>query len=135
RRPRSPSTSNAWNLIVVPSRLPSQVSAKASAGKLAGKGRPCSRWSCWGRYSNLADWAKELRQLSAMAGQPRLREQSKLHQVVRRLRADEVNALVARYESGATVYELAALFKIHRTTVSAHLHRHGANVRRGRRSL
>jgi predicted DNA-binding protein YlxM (UPF0122 family) len=37
--------------------------------------------------------------------------------------------LVAGYESGATVYELAVRFKIHRQTVSQHLHRQGVKVR------
>jgi site-specific DNA recombinase len=32
--------------------------------------------------------------------------------------------------AGATVYELAARFKIHRTTVSEHLHRAGIEMRR-----
>lgn len=38
--------------------------------------------------------------------------------------------LVDAYRAGATVYELAARFGIHRVTVSAHLHRQGVTVRR-----
>jgi hypothetical protein len=38
--------------------------------------------------------------------------------------------LVDGYLAGATVYELAARFGIHRVTVSAHLHRQGVTVRR-----
>ena len=46
------------------------------------------------------------------------------------LRAADVAALVDAYESGATIYELATRFKIHRMTVSQHLHRQGVTLRR-----
>jgi hypothetical protein len=36
---------------------------------------------------------------------------------------------VKAYEDGQTVYALADQFGIHRTTVSAHLHRHGISLR------
>ena len=39
-------------------------------------------------------------------------------------------ALVEQYQAGATVYELAERFKIHRVTVSEHLHRQGVRMRR-----
>jgi hypothetical protein len=48
----------------------------------------------------------------------------------RRLTEDEVAALTEGYQEGATVYDLAARFKIHRTTVSGHLHRRGVEMRR-----
>ncbi len=48
----------------------------------------------------------------------------------RQLTALEVAALVDRYRSGATVYDLAARFSIHRNTVSQHLHRQGVAMRR-----
>jgi DNA-directed RNA polymerase specialized sigma24 family protein len=41
-----------------------------------------------------------------------------------------VAALVEAYQAGATVYELAERFKIHRQTVSKHLHREGVKMRR-----
>jgi len=47
-----------------------------------------------------------------------------------RLSERQVAALVDAYRAGATVYELAVRFGIHRVTVSAHLHRQGVTVRR-----
>jgi hypothetical protein len=38
------------------------------------------------------------------------------------------------YQAGATVYELATRFKIHRVTVSEHLHRQGVRWNRPRPS-
>jgi hypothetical protein len=48
----------------------------------------------------------------------------------RRLGADQVQELIAGYQSGSTVYELGAQFGIERRTVSAILHRHGVPMRR-----
>ena len=45
--------------------------------------------------------------------------------VQRRLRGIELDQLVSGYQSGATVYELAEQFGVHRTTVSASLKRKG----------
>jgi hypothetical protein len=50
---------------------------------------------------------------------------------VRKLTRDELCELVAGYKAGATVYELAEQFKIHRVTVSDHLHRQGTCLRGG----
>ena len=50
--------------------------------------------------------------------------------MTRQLRNDEVDQLVRGYEEGATVYELADRFRIHRLTVSRHLHRAGVAMRR-----
>ncbi|UGQ56905.1 helix-turn-helix domain-containing protein [Rhodococcus pyridinivorans] len=47
----------------------------------------------------------------------------------RKLERDEIEALVRRYREGATVYELAEEFGMHRQTVSAHLHREGVTLR------
>ncbi|WP_420752708.1 hypothetical protein [Rhodococcus sp. O3] len=47
----------------------------------------------------------------------------------RKLEPDEVAALVRRYREGATVYELAEEFGMHRQTVSAHLYREGIALR------
>jgi transposase-like protein len=48
----------------------------------------------------------------------------------RKLSTAEIDKLVQQYKSGATVYELAEQFGIHRTTASLHLHRHGVTLRR-----
>jgi DNA invertase Pin-like site-specific DNA recombinase len=48
----------------------------------------------------------------------------------RQLPEHEVDELVTAYEAGATVYELARRFKIHRTTASLHLQRQGVPMRR-----
>jgi transposase len=49
--------------------------------------------------------------------------------IVRKLTADEVNSLIAGYKAGTTVHQLADRFKIHRATVSGHLHGHGGQMR------
>jgi DNA-directed RNA polymerase specialized sigma24 family protein len=49
---------------------------------------------------------------------------------VRKLSSEEVDVLVERYRSGATMIELADLFKIHRTTVAAQLRRASVETRR-----
>jgi hypothetical protein len=48
----------------------------------------------------------------------------------RRLTQEETSALAQEYRAGATVYELAVRFHIHRTTVSEHLHGLGVRMRR-----
>jgi hypothetical protein len=53
---------------------------------------------------------------------PNVRE---LRCVLRRLSAHEVEALLADYEAGGRVGELAKVYGIHRTTVSAHVARAG----------
>jgi transposase len=47
----------------------------------------------------------------------------------RPLRAAEIDQLVAAYEAGATVFELATRFNIHRTTVGRHLKERGIDTR------
>ncbi|MFD2414767.1 helix-turn-helix domain containing protein [Amycolatopsis pigmentata] len=49
---------------------------------------------------------------------------------VRQLAADQVEQLIADYQSGATVYELGDRFGIERRTVSNILHRHRVPMRR-----
>jgi hypothetical protein len=53
---------------------------------------------------------------------PNVRE---LRHVQRRLSRPEIEALVADYEAGQRVGELARVYGIHRTTVSAHVARAG----------
>ena len=48
------------------------------------------------------------------------------------LRPDQVDDLVAQYEGGATLVELASFFGIHRRTAAEHLARRGVSIRRGR---
>ena len=48
----------------------------------------------------------------------------------RHLDADQVQELIASYQTGATVYELGARFGIERRTVSNILHRHHVPMRR-----
>ncbi|PKV94079.1 hypothetical protein ATK30_4948 [Amycolatopsis echigonensis] len=48
----------------------------------------------------------------------------------RQLCAEQVEQLIAAYQSGATVYELGDRFDIERRTVSNILHRHGVPMRR-----
>jgi hypothetical protein len=48
----------------------------------------------------------------------------------RRLGTDQIQELIAGYQSGSTVYELGAQFGIERRTVSTILHRHGEPMRR-----
>lgn len=42
----------------------------------------------------------------------------------------QINRLIERYEAGATVYELAAEFRVERRTVAVQLRRHGVTLRR-----
>jgi DNA-directed RNA polymerase specialized sigma24 family protein len=51
-------------------------------------------------------------------------------QVQRRLSGDEEQLVVEAYLAGLTVYEVGAQFRIHRTTVSAIMERHGVKMRR-----
>jgi DNA-directed RNA polymerase specialized sigma24 family protein len=51
-------------------------------------------------------------------------------QVQHRLRDDEIDDLVAAYEGGCTVDELAEDFQVHRTTVMSNLKRRGVKTRR-----
>jgi len=47
------------------------------------------------------------------------------HKQCRRLTEAQIAELVEQYRSGLTVYELAEVFGIHRTTVGIILRRHG----------
>jgi Helix-turn-helix domain len=81
-----------------------------------------------GRYSSYAYWTKQVRRAKVcprtVASAPTLRKP------VRKLGSNDFGALVAGYEAGATVYELAERFKIHRVTVAEHLHRQQVCLRR-----
>jgi hypothetical protein len=83
-----------------------------------------------GRYSNLCDQGERLRELLEMTPKgPSGAFPRTTRQVQRRLRGPEIKELVAGYEAGATVYELAGQFGVHRNTVSASLKRQGVGLR------
>jgi len=77
-----------------------------------------------GRYSNHCEQGERLQHLVEMApnGLSRADVQTK-KQIHRRLRPPEIDELVASYRAGATVYQLANEFQIHRATVSLLLER------------
>ena len=79
-----------------------------------------------GRCSNLSDQGERLHTLVEMAPSEVIQPIGrKPKQVQRRLRPAEIEELVAAYHTGATVYELGALFRINRRTVSIILERQG----------
>jgi hypothetical protein len=82
-----------------------------------------------GRYSNWAYWTDRTRALAENRAN-RVNRARIPRGRARRLTQDEASALADGYQAGATVHELAAQFKIHRTTVSGHLRRQGVRMRR-----
>jgi hypothetical protein len=87
-----------------------------------------------GPYSNTKDQVKALEELRdklpnldthlpATAKRDRPRR-------ARQLEVEQIQDLIAGYQSGSTVYELGAQFGIERRTVSSILHRHGVPMRR-----
>jgi hypothetical protein len=87
-----------------------------------------------GPYSNIKDQVRALQELreklpSVDIPEPTLIKRNRPRRA-RRLRADQVEQLIADYRSGATVYELGDRFDIERRTVSNILHRHGVPMRR-----
>ena len=89
--------------------------------------RPLTRVELLGCYVKRTNWTKRVEQ--ALTSPRRVVDLSTLRSVVRKLRPEQVAELVAAYKSGASTYELAEQFKIHRTTVSAHLRRQGVEMR------
>ena len=83
-----------------------------------------------GCYSKRTSWTKCLRNLADLSLGDRSRAVRRLRRRVVTLSAAEIADLVDGYRSGTTVYELANRFKIHRTTVSQHLHRQHMPMRR-----
>jgi hypothetical protein len=82
------------------------------------------------RYSNRILWSKSLNDLPIATADPVKDTVRVLRRTATRLSECQIAALVDAYLAGATVYELATRFNIHRVTVSAHLHRQGITVRR-----
>jgi DNA-directed RNA polymerase specialized sigma24 family protein len=81
-----------------------------------------------GYYSSQTKWIERVKQ--ALSSRRAVTEPYAIRGIVRRLDPDAVSALVEGYRAGATVYELADRFKIHRVTVSQHLHRQRVKMRR-----
>ena len=81
-----------------------------------------------GRYSNWTSWTDRLPGADK-TGELGRESRSQTRRTARRLSEGDVTELISRYEDGATVYDLAKRFTIHRTTVSGHLHRRGVKVR------
>jgi DNA-directed RNA polymerase specialized sigma24 family protein len=71
--------------------------------------------------------AKLTRQIDNDGAQTALARTGRQRQ--RRLLADEAEALVAAYDAGTSINELAATYGIHRTTVVDHLDRAGVSRR------
>lgn len=83
-----------------------------------------------GRYSNPADPLRRLADMDLCTDSPAEAGVTREHRAGRCLGADGVADLVARYEAGATVRELAERFGIHRVTVTAQLQRVGIPTRK-----
>lgn len=84
-----------------------------------------------GRYSNLCDQGERIQDLLEMTpagpSEPTIRTPK---QAQHRLPPNKVDQLVAHYQNGAKVNDLATLFGVHRDTVSELLDRRGVNRRR-----
>lgn len=61
---------------------------------------------------------------------PRRAKPGKQQQTQRRLSPQQVERLVAEYQAGADMKELAARWELHRTTVATHMRRAGVALRR-----
>ena len=98
-------------------------------GRLPSIGRP-GPVEVMGRYSNHVDQEERVSALlDPVPATPRRPEISTTKQVHRRLRPDLVDDLVAGYEGGRTVRQLADQFGIGRETVSKLLRRRGVRTR------
>jgi hypothetical protein len=87
-----------------------------------------------GPYSNTKDQVKALEQLRDKLPSLDTPEPPSIKRdrpgCARQLGTDQIEQLIADYQSGATVYELGDRFGIERRTVSNILHRHGVPMRR-----
>lgn len=79
-----------------------------------------------GRYSNRSDQGERIGEVLKSAPDAAVRPKIRTSpRTARRLESQEIDALVWAYSNGATVYELAQEFGIHRSTVSVVLEREG----------
>ena len=83
-----------------------------------------------GHYSKWTSWTKTLPKASNLTQSRRSAADRAQRGSAVQLSPARVAALVDGYRSGASVYELADRFGIHRTSVSANLHRAGVPMRR-----
>ena len=81
-----------------------------------------------GRYSSWTYWTDRVRSLD-QTGERRGESRPRGRATAQRLSERDVTDLITRYRDGATVYDLAERFNIHRTTVSAHLHHRDVKMR------
>jgi DNA-binding CsgD family transcriptional regulator len=80
--------------------------------------------------TNRAFWTKRLAGLPKAATSNEITTVRRHSTTAPRLSPQQIAELVKAYQDGQTVYALADRFGIHRTTVSAHLHRQGSSLRR-----
>ena len=83
-----------------------------------------------GRYSKWTYWKKNAQRIFGYTIPKHTNPPKAVHACVRKLSASEIARLAENYQAGATITDLAAAFKIHRTTVSQHLLRSGTPMRR-----
>jgi transposase-like protein len=81
------------------------------------------------RYSKQEHWLEEFNQILEMPRTGPPQPHGKPKQVQRRLQPDEILDLVAAYQAGTTITDLAKQFQIHPMTVTAHLQRQGVKLR------
>lgn len=95
-----------------------------------GKGNICSIMvGLLKRYSNQRDQVQHIRHLLDLPVRSVEEPISRTVRAHRHLDVEELVALVAAYEAGSTIYELGALYGIHRNTVSQILERRGVRLR------
>jgi hypothetical protein len=82
-----------------------------------------------GCYSKRTSWTKRLSKLPDLTFGTQCVTQRRQRQTVATLPPDDVEARIDDYRAGATVYDLATRFGIHRTSVSQHLRRNGVRMR------
>ncbi|MDQ4033496.1 MAG: hypothetical protein M3332_15120 [Actinomycetota bacterium] len=87
-----------------------------------------------GAYYNSKRQVSELelliKKLPDASGQLRLVRRGRVPGSAKQLEGQQVQELIAGYQTGATVYQLGERFGIDRRTVSAILHRHDVPMRR-----
>jgi hypothetical protein len=81
-----------------------------------------------GRYSNRGEMASELQILLDMTPEPGPVIERKEKQFHHRLYSEEIEQLIADYQAGAKVRDLADRYRVNRNTVIQHINR--AGVRR-----
>jgi hypothetical protein len=80
--------------------------------------------------TNRTSWANPLHHLPKAAPEAATDTVRTRRSTATRLSSGQIAELINGYQRGQTVYELATRLKIHRATVSAHLHSHGITMRR-----